>query len=573
MYGTRRTFTPIILAQVALALVVGISMGFASWRASETHRTQIEIPEQTVQTIQAQAHQAVLAPYVFSATADPSSRERNHQSMAEARAGLGVLESLRAISPKLAAQTGAALDTVDAAVTYYWEAEAGKNQQAALEELTIASRGLTNSLSTIQSTYDVETRSHHKQTIVTLLALGSVLIFGFISIAVVGQRYLIRKDDEDRDHLELTVDGLATTLQRAANGESISNIPDHPALQELCDAIRIAVGTLDELRSSTARIRHRSSFTYQLVDALNLSETEEEVVRTASRAAHIAFPNTGFQMLLAPPGKEVFSPCDPDTHAPCTLTNGQSCPAIRKARTLYHGPDTGLSRCPRLSDESSQVTCTPLTVSGQPIGVVQLSGQQPDDGQIEDLESLAISLGARLGVVRNLAEQKLEAGTDALTELPNRRTLNEHLQRLDLTELPYAMVALDLDHFKQLNDTHGHEVGDQCLQVFADVLREACRGTDLPCRMGGEEFLVLLPGVDADAGMAVAKRIQAYLREAVKRNRISFTTSMGVAARPEHGTRAEDVLRVADQALYQAKESGRNRIVRANSTPALECVG
>ena len=107
------------------------------------------------------------------------------------------------------------------------------------------------------------------------------------------------------------------------------------------------------------------------------------------------------------------------------------------------------------------------------------------------------------------AERELAAGTDSLTELANRRAMDEHLRRLDGAEVPYTVIVADLDHFKQINDTHGHDVGDRCLQLFADILKEACRDTDIACRPGGEEFSLILSGAGTDAGMAVASRIRA----------------------------------------------------------------
>jgi diguanylate cyclase (GGDEF)-like protein len=134
------------------------------------------------------------------------------------------------------------------------------------------------------------------------------------------------------------------------------------------------------------------------------------------------------------------------------------------------------------------------------------------------------------------------------------------------------VITADLDHFKSINDTHGHDVGDKCLQLFANILHEVSRDTDTAARPGGEEFALILSGAGVDAGMAVASRIRAMLAQATRRQGPHFTASLGIAARPQHGDRAEEVLRSADVALYDAKDQGRDQCVAAVPM-SLEIVG
>ena len=160
--------------------------------------------------------------------------------------------------------------------------------------------------------------------------------------------------------------------------------------------------------------------------------------------------------------------------------------------------------------------------------------------------------------------------TDHLTGLANRRLYEQRVSDLDAAGIPYCLVMADLDHFKALNDRYGHDVGDRCLEIFSDVVKDACRDSDLPCRLGGEEFVMVLPGVGVKAGLSVAMRIRAYLADAVNHSPAPYTVSLGVAARPEHGNSAEAVLRAADAALYDAKEAGRNQVVPARMHTNLE---
>ena len=155
--------------------------------------------------------------------------------------------------------------------------------------------------------------------------------------------------------------------------------------------------------------------------------------------------------------------------------------------------------------------------------------------------------------------------TDPLTGLINRRGLDEVLELWRAEARPFAAIAVDIDHFKQVNDSWGHEVGDAVLRRLGLILRQTARDTDLVCRTGGEEFVLLLPGLSSAAAVAVAER----LRKAVARERIDpaghVTVSAGVAVLPEDATDIGTALRLADEMLYEAKRAGRNRVVAAGS--------
>ncbi len=131
-----------------------------------------------------------------------------------------------------------------------------------------------------------------------------------------------------------------------------------------------------------------------------------------------------------------------------------------------------------------------------------------------------------------------------------------------------AVLVADLDHFKRLNDTHGHDAGDRALRLYAQVLRQTLRPTDLVARFGGEEFVCVLPGVDAQTASNVADRVREALAQAVERSGGPvFTSSFGVAGFPHHGATLEELVQVGDQALYEAKKNGRDQVEVAGSAP------
>jgi len=122
---------------------------------------------------------------------------------------------------------------------------------------------------------------------------------------------------------------------------------------------------------------------------------------------------------------------------------------------------------------------------------------------------------------------------------------------------------LDIDHFKQVNDTYGHQVGDEVLRILASILSADIRAEDVACRYGGEEFLILLPNMPLETTMLRAQGWRSAVEAlSVKHGnfQITFTISLGVAAYPEHGKTPDDLTRCADQALYRAKNEGRNQV-------------
>jgi two-component system cell cycle response regulator len=157
--------------------------------------------------------------------------------------------------------------------------------------------------------------------------------------------------------------------------------------------------------------------------------------------------------------------------------------------------------------------------------------------------------------------------TDGLTQLANHRhfqeRLREEFRRAQRYDDPLALILLDVDHFKALNDAHGHQFGDEVLRAFSDCLRGAVRETDFVARYGGEEFAVLLPKTHLGGALTVAERISADLRRLRlgPEQRVVVTASFGVSGYPGRSvTGPEHLVRTADEALYRAKNEGRDKI-------------
>jgi diguanylate cyclase (GGDEF)-like protein len=162
---------------------------------------------------------------------------------------------------------------------------------------------------------------------------------------------------------------------------------------------------------------------------------------------------------------------------------------------------------------------------------------------------------------------------DGLTGLWNRACFEQRLaSEMSLarrSERPLACAMLDLDHFKQINDAHGHPFGDEVLRGVAQVLLDTCRTEDVPCRYGGEEFVLLLPNTAANGAIAMAERIRTAVADfpfTFRRSRVKVTCSIGVADNL-HGGADTSILDLADGALYRAKQDGRDRAVVASGEP------
>jgi diguanylate cyclase (GGDEF)-like protein len=226
----------------------------------------------------------------------------------------------------------------------------------------------------------------------------------------------------------------------------------------------------------------------------------------------------------------------------------------------------------------------PFSVPDSVTGVLALydrvGGDEFDDTDLVTLHSFANRAAIAVDNVRVHEEAQRLSHTDALTGLFNYRTLKDSLrrevERAARFGHPLCVLALDLDRFKDVNDTYGHAAGDVVLVEFARRMRSVIREVDLAFRRGGEEFVVLLPETDALGGSVAAQRLGAAIRDAAvvvpDKARIPVTVSIGVAVYPEHGATGPAVLEVADDALYGAKAAGRDtyqlaKLARAGGAP------
>jgi len=337
---------------------------------------------------------------------------------------------------------------------------------------------------------------------------------------------------------------------------------------------RTARSERDATAEREAQLRaeaQRQEFDTRLHRALEMASTEEASYSIVRRTLDRAVAQVPAELLLADSSDAHLKRAvetGPDGNGPgCTVDTPHACPAIRRGQTLTFASSEELDACPFLQDRPygpCAATCVPVNVAGRSIGVLHAASppEQPlGPEQTVRLEALATQGGARIGMLRVMERTSLQAATDPLTGLLNRRTLEDRVYELLQRGESFAIAMGDLDHFKLLNDSHGHDAGDRALRLFARTLRGSVRAEDLVCRFGGEEFVVVLPRRSvAEAGDAL-RRVQEELLVAITRANIPpFTASYGVTDSHQAGT-LEELLRVADLNLFRAKREGRNRIV------------
>lgn len=227
----------------------------------------------------------------------------------------------------------------------------------------------------------------------------------------------------------------------------------------------------------------------------------------------------------------------------------------------------------RWAEAPRSAAVVPLAADGRVVGVMAAWDTRPDrigETEMEFLRLLGALAPLPLRSARQYEALDRKASEDALTGLPNRRTFEARLaaasSHFERYARPFSLLVLDVDHFKKFNDTWGHEAGDRVLQHVAEVVRASVREVDLPARLGGEEFVVLLPETSLMAALEVAERVRKAIaqKSVVWHGRpLSVTASLGVATCPESVASPPELLAAADAALYRSKGAGRNRTTAA----------
>jgi diguanylate cyclase (GGDEF)-like protein len=315
----------------------------------------------------------------------------------------------------------------------------------------------------------------------------------------------------------------------------------------------------------------RQRFESRLANALDMAEGEPEVIDVIERSFSQILPDAPVELLLADNSHahlHRMATVGPDGEPPCCAVDSPDrCPAARRAQIQAFPDSDDLDACPKLRNRPQgrlSALCVPVSIMGRTVGVIHATGQpetKVEEARVEDLTTLAKLAGARLGLLRVMAETQLQASTDTLTGLLNRRSFSQQFSNIGQQLYPVAVAMADLDHFKTLNDTYGHETGDRALRLFSRVLRDSLRASDILARYGGEEFAIAFPDCSAMDATRALNTVRSHLDAAITVGGLpKFTVSFGITE-AEPGEEFSAVLRRADRALMVAKQQGRDRIV------------
>ncbi|MFZ1879309.1 MAG: diguanylate cyclase [Gaiellaceae bacterium] len=351
---------------------------------------------------------------------------------------------------------------------------------------------------------------------------------------------------------------VAVRRARAATDERVAE-----AVQTLAAGMQETMRDLAGALEAGSRVPRTDRFVVELAATLDLDQVAG---RTLEAAATIPGVEAAFLDAGGPDGAR--------------LAASLGIPEDEAAKTAVSIPDNDNLRAVEVSyryrldaaDESSTLirsgVVLPLRADGEPVGTLSAFTRSPvrqiSDGEIDELESVAFKAGAALENARRYAEARALADLDALTRLHNRRYFHETLAREVARALRYerrlAVIVFDLDDFKAINDRIGHLAGDSVLAEAAERLLTAARTADIACRVGGDEFAVIVPEGGVEDGEELAGRIAQAIAARPIGNAGVLQLSAGVAEL-RASDQPDDLFKRADDALYRAKELGKARTV------------
>lgn len=404
----------------------------------------------------------------------------------------------------------------------------------------------------------------------------------------------LRRDSAIRDY-EITMKrkngvtfpaSLSIKVMRDEKGHNIGSVTVARDLSEVKDReakLKQANEKLQAMVNESVQRNRNMTLLQEMSDVFQSCQTSGE---TYSAIAHFVpkfFPDYSGALYILNNNKNLFEMTAIWGEAANLelVFSYDECWSLRRSRAYLVGDSKETMNCRHVSTpHPGSYLCVPMMAQGEVMGIFHMrkADTEPAD-QIQNVGQFATTVAEAMAMA--LANLKLretlrnQAIRDGLTGLFNRRYMEETLER-ELSRgkrqgNPMGVIMMDLDHFKEYNDTYGHNAGDDLLCALGQLIQEGVRREDIACRFGGEEFLLIMPGAPLDVTLERANDLCQSVKKLHMNNTSlkPITISAGVAIFPEHGASGKDVIRSADAALYRAKEEGRDRVIVASSVSSL----
>jgi diguanylate cyclase (GGDEF)-like protein/PAS domain S-box-containing protein len=341
-------------------------------------------------------------------------------------------------------------------------------------------------------------------------------------------------------------------------------------------------------RALAATVRQLESFhrdgeaMSRMAELLQSCTQRDEAYAIVRETAAQLFPDSAGSLFIYRESRDVLEHAATwgSGRVPDATLAPDECWALRLGNPHF-APRKGSIRCRHAHESAPSYVCMPVQGQGQILGLLHVAlevnprSMRPARDVEQRLRALTDRVGPALANLKLRDALRVLALHDSLTGLYNRRYLEDalkrELHRATRSGKPVSMIMIDIDHFKRFNDTFGHDAGDFVLSAVAKSVTRNIRPSDLACRYGGEELAVVLVEADFDCAMQRAEKLRLAIRETNLTHRGQTlpapTASFGVAVYPRHGANLAEFMKAADEALYRAKQQGRDRVCAAEATP------
>lgn len=431
---------------------------------------------------------------------------------------------------------------------------------------------LTESIELFISAGEADIRQYRAGLPGTFQNMRTLVWIGFtvgLILMIVMAYWVVRRIRKSFEGINLAAEELA--------GGNLSARVDIESVQEM-SGLATRFNAMAELVENRTR---QTAVLSELGELLHSCETVDEALAVFGSFATRLFPDQpGVLYLVSEDRQQVDSVAswlkgESYSEESFKIAN---CWALRMTR-VHENLVTGSPRCRHLETDDDASVCIPLPAFGELIGmlfVVTNANRKMSASQIHNnrqfSETTAEQLALAIANVRLRESLRHQSIRDPLTQLYNRRHMEEmftrELYRAERRSLPLAVIVFDIDHFKRFNDEYGHEAGDSVLRSISNVLNDYFRVEDGLFRIGGEEFVVLLPETTAEDALERAEQMRERIsaRNLLHEGTVlpAVTISAGVAMYPEDGASQSELIKAADDALFQAKHTGRNRVIKAS---------